>query len=146
MNAKKQRSDYLKKWPVCQYSQAIPRQENPWAWQGLPRPRASSVPATEVEHIWNRHGAKSEHPSNYASVCRPLHQWKHHFSVEARIAISHFKWKLSLSTGDSSHFDLDALKEMTGKDVVGWVELKLATRYLPAWVERLGLELMEGHL
>jgi len=97
-----------------------------------------------VEHIWNRRGPKSEHPSNYASVSRPAHEWKHKFSVQGRIAISHFKWKLSLSTGDPSHFDLDALRDLSGRHVIGWVEMKLETDVLPDWCEKMARELIES--
>jgi hypothetical protein len=123
----------------------VGQHENLWAWQGLRRPRIFAIPATEVEHIWNRHGSKSEHPSNYASVSRPAHLWKHRYSVQGRIAIMHFKWKLSLSTRDESHFDLAALKEISGKDVIGWTEMKLETDVLPDWCHKLGRELMEGN-
>jgi hypothetical protein len=143
------RSEYLSEWPHCQYSLAVGLRENMWAQQGLRRPRgtfkSSTVPATEIEHIWNRHGHKSEHRSNYASVSRPAHTWKHKFSVKARIAICHYKWKLSLSTKDTSHFDLDALKDISGRNVIGWVEMKLDTDVLPDWCHTLGKELIEGN-
>jgi hypothetical protein len=65
--------------------------------------------------------------------------------VIARIAISHFKWKLSLSTGDSSHFDLDALKGISGKHVIGWVEMKMETDVLPEWCRKMAVALVEGN-
>lgn len=78
-------------------------------------------------------------------MCREAHDWKHRNSVIARIAISHFKWKLSLSTGDSSHFDLDALKGISGKHVIGWVEMKMETDVLPEWCRKMAVALVEGN-
>jgi len=144
MDAKTQRATYLTDWPQCQYSQAVGRYVDAWAWQGLRRPRRRLIVATEVEHIWNRHGAASEHPSNYASVCRPLHQWKHANSVVARIAITHFKWELAKKSGDESHFDRQALRHIAGRDVLGWIEAKLATDVLPDWCAEKAMDILEG--
>ena len=143
-DAKEMRAAYLSEWRHCQYAQATRLHVNPFALNRLPRPRQKPIPGTEVEHIWNRRGSKSEHPSNYASVCRAYHLWKHENSVEARIVIMHFKWKLSIHEERPELFDREALREIAGRDVIGWTEYKVATVALPMWCENLADELIEG--
>lgn len=136
------RKEYLTEWRHCQYAQALGRHVDPFSQYRIPRPRQFPIPAQEVEHIWNRHGAASEHPSNYASTCRAFHLWKHENSVEARIAIMHFKWKLSVREDRIELFDRVTLRNIAGRDVIGWVEYKQATTELPAWCDKMAIELV----
>mgnify|MGYP003389128401 FL=1 len=145
-DAKELRAAYLSEWRHCQYTQAIGlHRGDPFKLFRLPHPSSRPIPGDEVEHIWNRRGPLSEHPSNYASVCRAFHLWKHENSVEARIAIMHFKHRLAVKEERPELFDREALKGIAGRDVIGWTEYKLATVDLPTWCERMATELIEAH-
>jgi hypothetical protein len=56
----------------------------------------------------------------------------------------HFKWKLSICEERPELFDREALREIAGRDVIGWTEYKVATVALPMWCEKLAEELIEG--
>lgn len=98
--------------------------------------------AVEVEHIWGRKGPGSECWSNYASTCRPCHEWKHANETPARIAISLWKASLAFDNRDPRHFDLDALRKASGFMVNGWVERKLQEGSLPEWVTEMGYQFL----
>lgn len=130
---KQLRADYRKQFPHCQYTKAVGR------FIRLPE----GLGHLELDHIWGKYGKKSEHWSNYAMASHGAHQlWKHHMDVvTSRVAITWYKWRLASATGDSRHFDRDALAELTtGGDVVAWVERKLDT--VPWWCRRMGEELV----
>lgn len=125
-------SDYRKQFPHCQYSEAVSR------FIRLP----VGFGHLELDHIWGRCGKKSEHWSNYAMASHGAHHiWKHHNGVvTSRVAITWYKWRLSLD--DERHFDREALAEMTTfGDVVAWVERKL--ELVPPWCQRLGEQFLK---
>jgi hypothetical protein len=128
------RKAYLREYPECQYSAAIGR----YVAFG------THVHSTlAIEHIWNRKGPKSEHWSNYATVCPAAHDWKHENSIAARIGIMWLKHDLAARTGKQEHFDLDALREASGFWIPGWIESKVLSGDLPEWAEELGRDLLE---
>lgn len=126
------RANYLKEFPRCQYTMAV-------GHVVLFRNSGMFDPASLcVEHIWNRKGDLSEHVSNYASVMPVPHEWKHANSVLARIAITEFKVQLDEIEGGNRHFDIDALREIAGFDVPGWVENKMQSYAMPRWCFNMG--------
>lgn len=98
-----------------------------------------------VDHIWGR-GKYSEHWTNYATVCPEAHAWKtEEAAIQARIAITNYKWKLARMTGDWRHFDRDVIRKIIGKDVIGLVEMWMETSDLPSWCIQAGEELVRGN-
>lgn len=126
------RREYLALFPNCQYMLAL---------EGV----AEVSPAGPkcVEHIFNRHGSKSEHFSNYATVGPAAHRWKHANSVEARISILFYKRELARQLQDERLFDLEAIRAASGYWLPGWVE-KVFHDGLPEPVQEMARLLMEA--
>lgn len=140
MQAKQLRADYSVNFPSCQYCLVLPKELGIRCGQILD----PGLPSLCIEHLAGRHGPASEHWSNYATVCQPAHRFKHGNEVESRVAIWWFKHDLARTTGDSRHFDLEAIRSAFGRHLPGWLELKVESECLPEWADAMARELLES--
>lgn len=136
------RREYLKAHPLCEYSLCIGARYDPFRWANQRRPR--QVVSTEVDHIWGRKGPKDavEHASNYMAAHTIPHLWKTNTDVAGRIVALNWKWQRR--DIEPEGWDLDRMRSVFGKYVLGWLEYRLDTLELPDWVVVLGQEILNG--
>lgn len=141
---KSQRDSYRESHKFCEYSLAVGRDFDFFAWSGndVIRRRATAPRANELDHIWGRNGKEedAEHPSNYMAACSAAHQWKTENDVAGRIIALYWKW-LHRDT-DPEGWELDRVHRLFGKIPLGWLENTLESMELPTWVQVRGYELL----
>ena len=136
------RQQYLSDHPLCEYSLVAGSHFDFFNLYGWVRPRI--VPATEVDHIFGRRGPSDavEHSSNYIAAHSLPHKWKTDNSVAGRIIA--VAWKYRRRHADPDGWDLDRMREVFGRNILGWMEYRLDTLEMPQWVVNLGREVLEG--
>lgn len=135
------RREYLLTHPMCEYTLCMGARYDPFKWAHQRRPR--QVLSTEVDHIWGRRGPKDavEHPSNYMAANHIPHMWKTDNDVAGRIVALNWKWRQRNEEPDG--WDLERMRSVFGKNVLGWLEYRLDTLELPDWVIGLGQEILD---
>ncbi len=127
------RASYLDEFPECQYTKALGR------YVRFPDHFGNQV---SCEHLFGR-GRYSEHWTNYATVLPGPHEFKHENSRICQVAMLWSKQRLSKTLSDPRHFDPDVLRKITGKNIVGWVEVQVEVG-LPSWCEDMARDFLES--
>ena len=125
MTGRELRADYLATHYRCGYCEVVPRAEY----------RHCDHTRLCVEHVWQRAGKRVDHTDNYIPTCDAAHRWKHKFTTLGRIAATW--WKIS-----RGEFDRDAIRNLIGRDVIGWVSNQREDG-LPAWADELARDILE---